>query len=151
MPVQIQQIEPPAPLVGEQLQPQIHLVDTDEPHRPNRLIVVERNRIERVIVVIEIYRRLLGTLQRPLNTRQAHALDLGDRPQAVAFGPKPSHLLVPVMHQAKPHSTMFAYGSKAGVSARRSCIGLKPIPSANSVAVVKSEVRSQLSINLSMP
>jgi hypothetical protein len=110
MAIQVEQVEPLATLVGEQLHPIIEVIDPDEPHRPHRWrIIIERKRIERVIVIIKMYRRLLGhAAQGSLNTRQAHALHLGDRPQAVAFGPQPGYVLVPVL-QAKPHSTMFAY------------------------------------------
>jgi hypothetical protein len=110
MPVQVQQVETLAPLVGEQLRPWIYLIEPDEPHRSHRRrIITEPKRMQRIIIGIEIYRLQLGTPQRSLNTRQAHALHLGDSPQAVAFGPQPGHLLVPVMLQAQAHSTMFAY------------------------------------------
>jgi hypothetical protein len=110
MPVQVHKIEPPAALIGEQLNSVIKLIDPNESHRPHRrIIIVERTRMQRIVIGIEVYRRQLGTPQRALNTPQTHALDLGDSPQAVAFGPQPGHRLVPVMHQAEPHSTMFAY------------------------------------------
>jgi hypothetical protein len=110
MGIQVEQAEQLTPLVGEQLHPLVELIDPDEPHRPHRRItIVERKRMQRIIIDVEVYRRQLGTPQRSLNTRQAHALHFGDSPEAVAFGPQPGHRVVPVMHQAEPHSTMFAY------------------------------------------
>jgi hypothetical protein len=110
MPVQVHKIEPPAGLIREELNSVIKLIDPNESHRPHRrIIIVERKRMQRIVIGIEVYRRQLGTPQRSLNTRQAHALHFGDSPEAVAFGPQPGHRLVPVMHQAEPHSTMFAY------------------------------------------
>jgi hypothetical protein len=60
VPIEVQQVEPLAPVVGEQLHPLVELIDPDEPHPSRRRrIIIERKRIERIIV-IEIDRQLLG-------------------------------------------------------------------------------------------
>lgn len=102
MPIQVEQVEPLAALIGEHLDPLIELVDPREPHRPgrHRIIIDNIKRKPRsivIVIVIEILRLLLSAAQRPLNSPQTHAHHLGYLPEAVALDAQPGDLPVPVI------------------------------------------------------